>query len=264
MTRRPDADSMPGIHERGHEAGSARLRLLGQFELVVDGRQVGPANSCKRLLTLAALTGAPMTRATAAGMLWPDVGIERANANLRSALWRLQRCCPPVLAASFHELRLVDEVRVDLDTVKAVTRRLLDRSSPMDAGVLREALGCNLHDDIAPDLGNEGWLAAERERHHQLRLHALEALAERLIEVGWHGAAVDAALGAVRADPFRESASSLLVRAFLAEGNVREARRHFTRYHDLVRRELGVAPSAAFTGLFKAWAAGARTSARTS
>jgi DNA-binding SARP family transcriptional activator len=52
----------------------------------------------------------------------------------------------------------------------------------------------------------DDWLQMERERFRQLRLHALETLAERFVALGRHAQAIDAALAAVQVDPLRETA----------------------------------------------------------
>ncbi len=225
------------------------LRVLGKFELIVGSRAVDPSANCRRLLTLLAIRDCQVSRASAAGTLWPDATAARANANLRSVLWKMQRCCPEVVDASFHVVRLAPDVCVDIKEVGQVARSLLDRSVTRTPGGLSEALNCNLHEDIVPDLGDEEWLAAERERHRQLRLHALESLSEDLIAVGWHGAAVETALSVIRVDPFRESARQLLVRAYLAEGNQLEAHRQYREYRNLMRRELGMEPTDKFLKL---------------
>lgn len=98
------------------------------------------------------------------------------------------------------------------------TRRQFDRTAAFDAAALAGALRADLRDDLLPGWP-ELWLVPERERFHQLRLHALEALCARLTGVGWHGAAVDAGLAVVSADPLRESARGALIDAYLAEGN---------------------------------------------
>ena len=54
---------------------------------------------------------------------------------------------------------------------------------------------------------------------------------------------MEAALLAVAAEPLRESAHRALLQAHIAEGNMGEALRDYGRYRDLLRRELGVAPS---------------------
>ena len=50
---------------------------------------------------------------------------------------------------------------------------------------------------------------------------------------------------AVYADPLRESAQRALIAVHLAEGNVVEAHRVFTRYRRLILDELGVEPAIA-------------------
>ncbi len=91
----------------------------------------------------------------------------------------------------------------------------------------------------------------ERERLRQLTLHALESLADRLLDAGRFGAATDAAYGAIRADPLRESAHRTLIRVHLAEGNAHEALRTYRSYVDLLQRELGIGPSTQLTSLIR-------------
>lgn len=222
---------------------TAILRVLGGFELVIGSRPVALGLSCQRLMTLLALNDGQIARGQAAGLLWPEVTNSRANANLRSVLWRLQRSCPEVLDASFQDLRLSAGVRVDLHEVTMIARRLLDRTSPLHPDELRQALQSNLYEDITPHLGDEEWLVVERERLHQLRLHAIEALCDQLIDAGWYGAAVDAALSVITDDPFRESAHRVLIKAYMAEGNHLDARRQYAGYRNMLRAELGLEPS---------------------
>ena len=75
------------------------------------------------------------------------------------------------------------------------------------------------------------------------RLHALEALADRLTATGRWGEAADAAGAAVRAEPLRERANAALIRVHLAEGNQSEAVRQFDRYRALLDAELGLQPT---------------------
>jgi DNA-binding SARP family transcriptional activator len=230
------------------------LRVLGKFDLSVDGHSVSLGLTSQRLLTLLAIRAGEgrsgqVLRGHAAGKLWPETRTARAVANLRSAIWRLQQSCPGVVEASFYDLRLASAVSVDICEVSSIAFGLLLPSSDLSTAQLSAAVRCNLYDDIDPDVGDDDWLMAERERFRQLRIHALEALAGKLITAGSHGAAVEAALGAIRADPFRESAYGLLIRAYLAEGSQLEARRQYNAYRDLLRTELGLEPSAEFTAL---------------
>jgi DNA-binding SARP family transcriptional activator len=82
-------------------------------------------------------------------------------------------------------------------------------------------------------------------------MHALEAVATRLADVGHYGAAVQAAHLALRADPLRETAHRTLVRLHLAEGNVADAVRAYRRFREMLHDELGVLPTARMTQLFE-------------
>jgi DNA-binding SARP family transcriptional activator len=97
----------------------------------------------------------------------------------------------------------------------------------------------------------DDWVIFERERIRQRLLHALEALSRRFVEGNRCAEGVEAAISAVSADPLRESANRVLIEAYLAEGNLIEARRAFTRYRDMVRRELSVEPSEQLASLVR-------------
>ncbi|WP_461125012.1 AfsR/SARP family transcriptional regulator [Saccharothrix stipae] len=247
-----DADNCPTCLEHGtHHAENApmALRVLGTFELTSGGRPVTVGLTGQRLLTLLAIRSRQVPRVQAASTLWPDTGRAKAMANLRSALWRLQQCCRGVVDASQYDIRLSAHVEVDVQRTSGVAHRLLDKSAHIGEGELDEIMRSNLQEDIAEDIGDDEWLTAERERFRRLRVHALETLAEKLLSLGWHGAAIEAAAGAVRVDPFRECAYRLLIQAHLAEGSQLEARRQHSAYVDLLRTELGLAPSDDFLRL---------------
>lgn len=241
--------------KQGDNPDEISLRVLGKFDVTVSGHSVPLGVMSQRLLTLLAIRASQVPsghvlRGHAAGKLWPETRTSRAAANLRSAIWRLQQSCPGILDASFYDLRLAPQVSVDIVEVTSVAFGLLVPAADPSAAQLGDAVRCNLYDDMDPDIGDDDWLIAERERFRQLRIHALEALAEKLISTGAQGAAVEAALGAIRADPFRESAHRLLISAYLAEGSQLEARRQYNAYCELLRRELGLRPSADFARLF--------------
>ena len=60
----------------------SHLRMLGGFEVTVDGRHVDIADASQRLLVLLALSGKPQRRTRVAGTLWPEKPEARAAANL--------------------------------------------------------------------------------------------------------------------------------------------------------------------------------------
>lgn len=238
----PDAPCPDQLSPDEHQ-----LRVLGHFDLA--GAQVGAlGNAEQRLLALIAVRSGALARWQAAQLLYPQATDARAASNLRAVLWRLQRCCPAVLDVTSTTIRLAAGVRVDYWTAAPTARRLLGRTTTFDAHELTEALRANLSDDLLPGWP-EPWLVPERERFHQLRLHALEALCARLTRSGWHGAAVDVGLAVVSADPLRESARHVLIDAYLAEGNTCEAVRQFDTFSAVLHAELGLQPTPALQHL---------------
>jgi DNA-binding SARP family transcriptional activator len=69
----------------------ARLGLLQGFELVLDGRPVHLPLSGQRVLAFLALQNRPVQRVYVAGSLWLDASEHKANASLRTTLWRRRR-----------------------------------------------------------------------------------------------------------------------------------------------------------------------------
>jgi DNA-binding SARP family transcriptional activator len=216
-----------------------RLTLLDGFELTCGGKPVPLPRSSQRVVAFLALHDRPLLRLYVAGVLWLDSSEERSCANLRSALWRLRGPKTQIVEASATHVRLGREVVVDVRSLVSAARALLDPK------VLDEELapdGTTLEGDLLPDW-YEDWVEEERERLLQLRVHALESLADRLARAGRYGQAVEAGLAAIRADPLRESAHRALIRVHLAEGNPGAALRHYRAFQARMEDELGLAPS---------------------
>jgi DNA-binding SARP family transcriptional activator len=216
--------------------------LAGPYIMVGPERRDVPEGS-KQLLAFVALRRRRVERRQAAGALWPRGDEERAAGNLRSALWRLRRAGIDVLVADKWSLVLDTDVRVDLHAMEQWATRLIEgRPGPHDLAIsptVTDAL------DLLPGFYDD-WALIERERIRQRILHALEALSERLAAAGRFADAIEAAMLAASAEPLRESAHKVLIKAHIAEGNLTEARRVYLSYRALVGRELGVLPSADF------------------
>jgi DNA-binding SARP family transcriptional activator len=224
------------------------LHLLGSFQLILNQRVLPVTIGSQRLIAFLALHDRLLPRMFIAGVLWPDVPTGRANANLRAGLWRLPAPCRPAVEQSTQNLRL-GNIAVDLRDATALAERLLDRTQHCAEGQLGSATRMELSAELLPTWYDDDWVLVERERFHQLRLHALEALCDRLITAGRYGEAIDAGLAAVTAEPLRESAHRVLIKAHLAEGNQGEADRQYQLCRQLLRDELGVEPSNALRAL---------------
>ncbi|WP_248961183.1 AfsR/SARP family transcriptional regulator [Sphaerisporangium perillae] len=230
------------------ERPALRVDLLGGFRLVAGGEQATVSGGTERLVSFAALCGQAVPRTLLAGTLWPDRPERRAQASLRSALARLEDAGRQILDIGTTEVRLSPSAEVDIGEARALARRVLDPCTHTAGDDLCAEAVEILSVDLLPGWYDD-WVVREGEEWHQLRLHALEALADDFTEAGRFADAVAAAGVAVRAEPLRESAHAALIRAHLAEGNQAEALRDFERYERLLSVELGLRPTPLVTDL---------------
>lgn len=223
-----------------------RLCLFGALRLSRGEHEVLIPPSAQRLIALVALRTVAR-RVEAAGILWPDIPEARANARLRTTLWRLRRSGLDVLSVPNGQLLVNDDVEVDYRDWMAVALQIIDHP-----GSVREVdlSSLRLHGELLPGWYDD-WILLERERVRQLQLHVQEAAAEQLLQRGLHAAALEFALGALRMEQSRESAHRLVIRVHLAEGNVGEAWRQFTRCEYILGNELGIRPSGQLRALLE-------------
>jgi DNA-binding SARP family transcriptional activator len=204
------------------------VSLLGGFALRHSAGSLVVPTSLQRLVAYLALRG-PAPRSTAAGVLWPSTSDDRAMASMRTAVWRLSRVAHGLLAPRSDVLALHVDVAVDVAAIDF---------SPV----------CSAQPELLPGWYDD-WVIMERERFRHRHLRAMEAAAEAAIEEKQPHSALNLALAAAAADPLRESAHRLVIRALLADGNVGAARRHFDFVQDILREQLGIAPSAQLVAL---------------
>jgi DNA-binding SARP family transcriptional activator len=224
-----------------------QVSVLGSFGFsAADGSRPLLSGGSQRLLAFLALRSEAVTRGAAAGSLWPEASGDHAASSLRSALTRLGSSTRDAVAVTDIDLRLADDVVVDIRESQDFARRLLEPEAPAAVGELGATSISVLSRDLLPDWYDD-WVVPEAEEWRQLRLHALEALSVRLTTAGRFAHAMGAALAAVRVEPLRESATAAVIRVHLAEGNQADARREFRRYRAFLQRELGVEPT---TNLF--------------
>jgi DNA-binding SARP family transcriptional activator len=224
----------------------ALVHLLGGPYVTSGGRCWIIPEGSKRLLAFVALRSSRVERRYVAGALWPFGDDLRAAGNLRSALWRLRRAGVDVINADKWSLSLAPGTAVDVHQLVGWATRLIQGAAEPDDLSLQHLPddACNL----LPGWYDE-WIVLERERVRQRVLHGLEALVELLIEEARYADAIEAAMRAVSDEPLRESAQRALLSAYLAQGNLAEARSAYVAFAGLLRRELGVEPSKQTTHL---------------
>lgn len=240
----PDGTIDDASREQPVDQPAVTVELLGRFGFAVDGlpRQLGPA--LQRLVAFLAVHSWP-SRYVIASMLWPDHRDDAALAALRTAVWRLQHQAPGALDAGARTLSLSPRVRVDLNDCLAWAHRIIRDPASVDDDELESP---TTSAELLPGWDDD-WLEPERQRLHQLHIHALETAAGEQLRRDRPGQALATAFAALHADPLRESTHRLLIHIHLAEGNVDSALRQYRACRDALHAELGVAPSTALTEL---------------
>jgi DNA-binding SARP family transcriptional activator len=228
---------------------SVRLDLIRGFELRCGSEVVPVTPSSQRLVAFVALHDRAVRRTHVSGALWLDASEGRANASLRSALWRTPGPAgEPIVSASSTHLWLNPDVEVDFRRTVSRARRLLEGA---DDSLPAAEIGNDMTsfgEDLLPDWYDD-WVIVERERFRQLRLHALEQICDRLAAEERFGEAIQAGLAAVTAEPLRESAHRRVVQVHLHEGHLSQAIRQYQAYSRLLADELGLTPSPAMEAL---------------
>jgi DNA-binding SARP family transcriptional activator len=229
----------PDPSEAGVRLVGFRLQLLRSFSLSCDGEQLDVPFAVQRLIAFLALQERRVHRLALAGTLWIDSSEEHAGASLRTALWRLGQIADGIVTNDGGTLALSRDVAVDLRHAMSRVNLLLERPeehSERDLDLLGVA------GDLLPDWYDD-WVLLERERFRQLRLHALESLCHAFVAAGAHVQAIRAGLAAVALEPLRESSHRALISAYVAEGNVSEALRHYQLYKRQLAESLALRPS---------------------
>jgi DNA-binding SARP family transcriptional activator len=228
------------------------ISLLGSFALRVGGQSVGPLSiGSQRLLVFLALHDRAVGRAAMAGRMWPEATEERAGISLRSALSRLDTATRDAILTASAGLSLAETVVVDLRQAQSLAHRLLEPGAVVRNADLTPLSLAALSSELLPDWYDD-WVVAEAEDWRQLRMNALEALADVFIVQGRLADAAGAARAAMKVEPLRESAHATLIRVHLAEGNQSEAIRVFERYRALLVAALGLEPTVRLSELVRA------------
>jgi DNA-binding SARP family transcriptional activator len=222
------------------------ISLLGGFEARARGGRLELPVTAQRVVGFLAVVGKRQSREVVAGRLWSFTTQTRAQANLRTALWQLRQVHDDLVQSAHGSISLGEGVAIDYRLMTDQARLLLS-GGIAEGGLLHVPLDL-FQAELLPGWDEE-WLIIDRERHRQLRMHALEELSHRLVDLRQFALAVEAAYAAIAVEPLSESAHRTLTWAFLAEGNRRQALRQLNLYRELLIDETGLAPSDDFVAL---------------
>jgi DNA-binding SARP family transcriptional activator len=249
------AELAPSVPRLVEQSADYRIRLFDSYGISRDGHEIALKTREQRLVALLALEGC-RPRTYLAGVLWPETAESRAAGSLRAAVWQLERSAPGLLRAAGGQLGLDTRVRVDVrdfieraNRISVLTAQPDAPDSPYPDECL-ESLLVLMRGDLLSGWYDD-WVLYERARLQQMRLGALEAIAERLTARGQVSAALSAAMAAAAIEPLRESAHRAVIRIHLLNGNYHEAIREYRAFGRRMIRELGVRPSAQMDALIR-------------
>lgn len=230
-----------------------RIHLLGGFRLEGEDEAL-PALAQPRLQNLLAYLllhrQAPVPRQQLAFALWPDSTETQAHSNLRNLLHRLRAALPGSEQSIQFDRNQVwwrqpDACWLDVAAFDAALAQAATAEAAGDLPAACQALATAVgfyEGDLLPTCYDD-WIAAERERLHQVHLRALSRLVTLLEGLRAYDEAIRYAQRLAQQDLLHEPAVQRLMRLHLASGNRADALRVYHACATLLRRELGVDPS---------------------
>jgi WD40 repeat protein/class 3 adenylate cyclase len=241
-----------------------QIRLLGQFDVRLDGRRILiPSRAGQSLLAYLVLTaGLGHRREKLAGIFWPDTTDETARKNLRHELWRLRKAVsgggpspePDYLLADEFTLKFSRDADYWLD-VAQLERADQDLQALLaNLSLYQGELLAGFYDD---------WISIERERVNAVFDARMEQLLEQLVTAErWIGVQEWAERWLTFSGP-RETAYRALMLASGVRGDMAKVGSLYKRCTDELHESLGVEPSAETHALYDGLLKGAKTHPRT-
>jgi DNA-binding SARP family transcriptional activator/predicted Ser/Thr protein kinase len=166
------------------------IKLLGRFDLQVDGRQVDLTSRPAQLLFIYLVLHrrTQVRRDQLAGLIWPDSRNKNARDNLRHALWRLRKTLEEA-GADLACIKADDEtIRFDPAEDHRMDVAALERKIQAGADIAELIRTLELYkDDLLPGF-YEDWITRERDRLRATFEARLAELLNRLQQAGeWAG-----------------------------------------------------------------------------
>ena len=223
------------------------LRLLGRFAALRGGVEIPPAAFAGRKVrtlvkVLACRQGRFVSNDTLAEALWPSRLPSDPVANLQVLVNRARRALgdSSLIITGQGGYRLAVSPACTVDAERFLTTLA---NASLSSTKVREALSWWQGDPL-PEEAYDDWAVDYRTRLLRSRQQALERAAALAMDEGDVEAAVELASRAVAAEPLREVAVVLLMRALVAEGDGAAALTAYEDYRRALADELGVDPSA--------------------
>ena len=186
--------------------------------------------------------GSPIQRQRVSGSLWPESGDVQALTNLRRELHLLQRSPRLHALVDVGSRTLAWRAAASVSVDVADFETAADRGIQGDRSALQEAARLD-KGELLPDCAGE-WIESDRERLRQRARQVLSRLVGLLETDRAFGDAIEHAQRLLRLDPLDEQAWCALMRSHARRGERATALHLYQQCTALLRKELGVEPSA--------------------
>jgi ATP/maltotriose-dependent transcriptional regulator MalT/DNA-binding SARP family transcriptional activator len=232
-----------------------RVRVLGHFEIEVDGRPLAfggkaPRKTLALLKALVCMGGTEVRDHQLIDALWPDEEADAARTVFGVTLHRLRRliATPDAVAVNEGCVSLnCDRVWVD---AMAFERLLAASATPADEEVTMRALAL-YKGPLLPCELDASWSAAYRERLRAKFVHHLAGRGRELEAQGRWEEAITLYLRGLDADTLNESFYRGLMRAHHLSGRRAEAMSLYARLQQALHDALGIEPSRETQALYE-------------
>jgi WD40 repeat protein/DNA-binding SARP family transcriptional activator len=232
-----------------------QIRLLGQFDIRVDGKRVTiPTRAAQSLLAYLVLTGGTsQRREKLAGMLWPEISEENARKNLRQELWRIRKAISTRHSAK-NDYLIADEMTLKFNREAEYWLDVAQMERP-DLDLQSLIANLSLYQgELLPGFYDE-WITLERERVNAVFDARMEGLLEQLITAERWIAVQEWGERWLSLSGVREPAYRALMLASGVRGDMAKVASLYQRCTDELLEYLGVEPSpetrALYNGLLK-------------
>ncbi len=182
-------------------------------------------------------------RQRVAGTLWPESGDAQALTNLRRELHHLREHCPELGALVIDEGRTIgwrSSARTHVDLL--AFEQLAERGSRGDRTALAEAARL-YQGDLLPDCADE-WIEVDRTRVRTTAKHLLATMMRTCEQERAYAGAIGYAQHLLRIDSLEEDGWCTLMRCHARCGERAAALHAYQQCTALLKKELGVQPSA--------------------
>jgi DNA-binding SARP family transcriptional activator len=265
-----------GTGDRSADQGAApgvAVRLLGGFELRVDGRRVDQWRGRRGqalLQFLVAHRRRPVSREALIEALWPEADEYAGRRRLHQAVYALRQTLRDagasyrhiICANGFYQLDPAVPVWTgveELDRLVAQARRLEAEGHTGRAFETYQEAERLYRGNLLEDVPLAEWATAERSRLLSAYVELANRLADLYAERGDHASAIRICNRVLTRDSWNEESARRKMRSYATSGNPSLALRAFKSCQDELARELGTAPSPETRALYEEILSGARS-----